>query len=226
MPTGTKDMAQRVQLRLEALTKRGLDSEVRRTLHRALKGLQRVIEDMGQQEVLIGQDPRLTTEGRKECLATVVLQKVRDLFWLGVLLRDAESAYDRLHRILFTGPKKAEKDEVLAFLREQEIRAKYKWLQQSEIDLAYRQAVEQGNDEVVRTLVFAPGGSLVSPSVQEDIETQQAKTTNPEAFRKLEDLKMLRQELGILAEQTWQWLRSVGAGSFNSSADIGKSIAA
>lgn len=219
-------MAGRVQLRLEALTKRGIDSEVRKTLHRALKGLQRVIEDMGQQEVLIGQDPRLTIEGRKECLAAVVLQKVRDLSWLGVLLRDTDTAYDRLHRILFTGPKKAEKEEVLAFLRQQEIRAKYKWLQQSEIDLAYRQAVEQGNDEVVRTLVFAPGGSLVSPSVQEDVETQQAKATNPEAFRKLEDLKMLRQELGILAEQTRQWLHGVGADPSNSSADVSKPVAA
>ncbi len=219
-------MAQRVRLSLEALTKRGLDSEVRKTLQRALKGLQRVIEDMGQQEVLIGQDPRLTIEGRKECLATVVLQKVRDLTWLGILLRDAETAYDRLHRILFMGPKKAEKDEVLAFLREQEIRAKYKWLQQSAIDLAYRQAVEQGNDEIVGALIFAPGGSLVSPSVQEDIESQQAKATNPDAFRKLEDLQMLRQELGILAEQTRQWLRSIGADPSNSSADVGKPLAA
>jgi hypothetical protein len=75
--------------------------------------------------------------------------------------------------------------------------------------------------------MFAPGGSLVSPSVQEDIETQQAKATNPEAFRKLEDLKMLRQELGILAEQTRQWLRGVGADpSKKPSADVGKPIAA
>ena len=226
MPTRTKDMAQRVRLSLEALTKRGLDSEVRKTLHRALKGLQRVIEDMDQQEVLIGQDPRLTIEGRKECLATVVLQKVRDLSWLGILLRDTDAAYDRLHRILFTGPKKAEKDEVLAFLREQEIRAKYKWLQQSAIDLAYRQAVEQGNDETVGALIFAPGGSLVTPSIQEDIETQQAKATNPEAFRKLDDLKLLRQELGILAEQTRQWLRGVGADPSKPSADVSKPLAA
>lgn len=226
MPITTKDMLQEVRLRLEALTKLGIDTEGRKTLHRALKGLQRVIEDMEQQEVVIGQDPRLTGEGRKECLTTVVLQKVRDLSWLGVLLRDADTAYDRLHRILFTVPKKIQRDEVLAFLREQEIRAKFKWLQQSEIDLAYRQAVEQGNDEIVGALIFAPGGSLVSPSIQDDIERQKAKAINPEGFRKLDDLQILRQELAILAKQTREWLRGLGADSLNASVDVSKSLAA
>jgi hypothetical protein len=226
MPITTNDLKQQVRLKLEALTKQGIDTEVRKTLHRALKGLQRVIEDMEQQEVLIGQDPRLTGEGRKECLATVVLQKVRNLSWLGVLLRDADTAYDRLHRILFTDPKKTQRDEVLAFLREQEIRAKYKWLKQSEIDLAYRQAVEQGNDEIVGALIFAPGGSLVSPSIQDDIDRQKAKAINPEGLRKLDDLQILRQELGILAKQTREWLRGLGADSSNASVDVSKSLAA
>lgn len=226
MSPTTKDMAQRVQLSLDALTKRGIDSEVRKTLHRALKGLQRVIEEMGQQEVLISQDPRLTCEGRKECLATVILQKVRELSWLKIILRDADSAYDRLQRLLFTGPKKREGNEVLAFLREQGIRAKYKGLPQKEIDQAYEQAVEQGNDEVVRALIFALGGSLVSPSIQKDIEKKQAKALSPEGFRKLDDLKLLREELGSLTDQTAQWLRGLGDDWSNPSAEVSKSIAA
>lgn len=222
----TKDMAQRVQLSLEALTKRGIDSEVLKTLHRALKGLQRVIEEIGQQEGLIGQDPRLTCEGRKECLAMVILEKVRELSWLGIILRDADVAYDRLQRLLFTGPKKAEGNEVLAFLRERDIRAKYNGVPQDEIDRAYKQAVKQGDDEVVRALIFAIGGSLVSRSIQEDTEKKHAKAKNPEGFRKLDDLKMLRQEIATLTDQTAQWLRRLGDDSPNSLANVNKSIAA
>lgn len=214
MSTITSDMAQRVQRRLEAVTEQGLDSDVRKTLHRALKGLQRAIEDLGQQKVMISQDSRLTEEGRKACLATVVLQQVRDLSWLGTLLREAEAAYDRLYRILFPGPQKAAGDAVLAYLREQEIRARCMKLQQRERMLVYRQAVAQGKEEIIRALAGGPGEALVPPSMQESIVREYVQASHPEAYKRLEDLHLLRRELGIVAEQTWDWLRDLGTEPF------------
>lgn len=210
MSTTTSDLAQRVQRRLEAVTAQGLDSDVRKALHRALKGLQRAIEDLGQQEVKISQDSRLTEEGRKACLATVVLQQVRDLSWLGTLLREAEAAYDRLYRILFPGPQKAAGDAVLAYLREQEIRTRCMKLQQRERTLVYRQAVAQGKEEIIRALAGWPGEVLVPPSMQESIAREHVMASHPEAYKRLEDLHLLCHELGIVAEQTRDWLRDLG----------------
>lgn len=211
MRTATTDMVRLVQRRLEALTAQGLESEGRRTLHRALKALQRAIEDLGQQEVVIGQDPRLTGEQRQACLATVVLQQVRDLAWLGILLREAEAAYVRLHWLLFAGPKKAGGDIVGMFLLEQAIRARCKTLPQHDMMLVYRQALVHGHEEIVRALVGGPGEALVGPSMQEALAKPHVQATQPEAFRRLEDLQLLRQELGLVAEQTQHWLRELGA---------------
>lgn len=214
MSTITSDMAQRIQRRLEAVTAQGLDSDVRKTLHRAIKGLQRAVEHLGQQEVMIAQDPRLTEEGRKACLATVVLQQVRDLSWLGTLLREAEAAYDRLYRLLFPGPQKAVGDAVLAYLQEQEIRTRCMRLQQRERTLVYRQAVAQGNEEIIRALAGGPGEALVPPSMQEAIAREHVQASNPEAYKRLEDLQLLCRELGIVAEQTRDWLRDLGTEPF------------
>lgn len=226
MPANTHDMAHRIRDSLEALNAKGIDSETRKTFHRALKGLQRAFEDLHQDEILIRRDSRLSCEARTECLATTVLQKLREMSWLWLLLRDADAAHDRLHRRLFTGPGKAKENPVIAFLREQEIRVKWKKLPQGEVDSAYRHAIEQGNEEVVRALIFNLGGSLVSPAVREQIEKQRALSANPDSIKKLEDLRLLRQELGLLADEIRQWLHDLGSSSSNRHADGESSVAA
>lgn len=226
MPTNTQNMALRIRISLETLNAKGIDSETRKTFHRALKGLHRAIEDMREDEISIRLDSRLSCEARTECLATTVLEKVQELSWVWLLLRDADLAHDRLYRRLFPEPAKARGNPVIAFLREQEIRSTHMRLPQCEIDSAYRHAITQGNDEVVRALTFALTGSLVSPAIREQIEKQQALSVNPEGFKKLEDLQLLRQELGLLADEIRQWLHSLGARPSNYRADGGSPVAA
>ena len=62
--------------------------------------------------------------------------------------------------------------------------------------------------------------SLVSPEIREQVAQVQARTKNPAAFQPLDDLKVLRPELGLLAEQAVQWLRGLGANPQDPSAVV------
>src|SRR5215208_4122725 len=122
MATSTKDMHKRIQLALASVAQHGIGSDVQEKLLGALTGLLRSVDEMANNESLIAVDPRLTFEGRAERLATVAQAQVAKLSWLGTLLTEAEAAQDRLEKLLFTKGERPKGNEVLQFLREQEIR--------------------------------------------------------------------------------------------------------
>lgn len=218
----TSDMLKRVQFQRQALDRRIEKGEALNTHLQRLTNLEKLVQDFSGTQAAIQQDPRYTGEGKAQQHATAAQQFTASLAWLWDLPNVLEEASHRLKNLLTTKPKPPVGNDILAFLREQEIRSAYRGKKQSDIDAAYGQAIARGDEETVRALVLAPGGSLVTPAIQEETERLQAKVTNPAAFQALAELTEIRGLAEELVKQFDAWLRGLGANPQDSASVVRK----
>lgn len=127
---------------------------------------------------------------------------------LGFLTSAQASTDDDLarYRMLLCTTPKSDKSEVLAFLSEQEIRAKYADAPPHVVLMAYQLAVTEGHYEGQRALTQGPLGSLVDKEFQHRALLDHAKKTQPAVYESFEQAQIMKEHLDSLADQAQQVL--------------------
>src|SRR5688572_1117671 len=121
MATTTSDMLKRVRLQHQMLDKRTEKGEALSTHIQRLADLEKLLNDFISKQSAIQQDLRYSSEGKIQQHAKAAQEFAASLGWLWDLPNVLEEAGQRLKNLLGTKPKQTVGNEVLAFLREQEI---------------------------------------------------------------------------------------------------------
>lgn len=174
---------------------------VRQWLHREFTTLATKAEK-------IHADASLSDVGKRQRLADLATKQ--ELRFLTTKRTEIQANLERYQGILFTTPK-SERDPVLAYLNEQEIRSELKGTSQHERDLAYLNAVQADQHETVRALTAGPRGSLVSAEFQQRIMNEHAQKSQPAVFANYEQAQILKEHLDSLETHATQVLQALGA---------------
>jgi hypothetical protein len=191
---------------------RGFDDDGLERRNIALKKLQEGVSAVAAEEDAILKDRTLSDEGKGRKRATLAGRVVGNFAWLGQMLVQADQAKMRLQEVLY-GPitEQSKRDAVVQQLRDQEVRQDVRGLDINQRNAHFLTALESDQLEVVRAMLDAPTGPMISPDVLERGKTAYATRTAPETFEQLGFVEHLREHLGALSESTAQWLRHLGA---------------
>jgi hypothetical protein len=175
--------------------------------------LEQLLEKAVEREAAISRDSRLSDEGRRLAKAELAQSLIEDMRWLGNERRKSIEIQTRMRALVLDyleRPKDVDPD--IAYKREKEIRDDYRARPQQERDLAFMKAAEVRNAEVMRALLTAPG---IEPWISEDIhrrgDTVYGRAKNAEIWGRLEDLDVLLDYVGGLADHAALALVSMGA---------------
>jgi hypothetical protein len=209
MTSFTKDLQQ--QLRLHASAMDHAQAPKLPGWAKALTKLSTGLDMHAAGEARIEADRRLSPEGKRQAVAK--LARDLDVQWLRTLQDDVAKALARIGKLLFSPlpDPKGDVPSLLAFLREQEIRSRYEGAKTTEIDLAYANAVERSDIETQRALLLAPGGSLVTEKVREQLADEHARRTHPEAYAEWQNLQQTQAHVARLEQQLETWATGLGA---------------
>lgn len=157
-------------------------------------------------------DRALSPEGKVQKLATLAERITPDFSFLGNVLQQADAARDRLTKLLYDPiTAKPKGNEIVIFLREQEIRQALRSASASERQAKFLLALEADDLETSRALLDWPGGPMISADIRRRGEEAYARRVNAPAWEKLQAVEYMREHLASLATQTGQWLMSLGA---------------
>jgi len=157
-------------------------------------------------------DLTLTQQGQMQKLMKVGPHAVPMFANVGIVLSQADQAQTRLRALAFGALTARPKgDATEAFGREREARDFLRTMSHSEKNSAFLKAVDTQDLEVVRAMLTAPGGAMVSDEIRARGEEAYAKRTNPAVLDKLKAVAVLREQLTVLATQVAQWLLHLGA---------------
>jgi hypothetical protein len=182
------------------------ESEVR------LKVKERV-EAFGLKEDAILANRTLSNEGKQTALAKLVNDSLESLAFVGRVVSDLESDARGRRATLFTvkPPPSWGSDASLQYQRGKETRDQLRGLSQPERDSRFVQAAEADHEATLWSVLDAPDAQ---PMVTEEIKVraleERAKRREPQAFRRLQQLEVLREELAGLRDHVVLWLRQLG----------------
>ena len=184
------------------------------------------VEELQVAEQGILRDRTTSDEGKMNALAVLVEKSVEKFRSLGKQIEQASTSLREHERQLFGGlidpPQETEIKHLTREIRASEIRAAHEG---DTYDAVFVQALEQGNLEVARALLDAPGGSLVSAEVLERGKVAYAQRTNKALYEKWQSVERRREHLQGIANFIAQVLRRMGAGPENVAAALGDDVA-
>jgi hypothetical protein len=214
----TYDMTGFVRTSLAVIdSRRGKDSECWVRYRQDIDSLGLAVDDFAKQETAIRADIALSERGKIARLVAAAQKKSVELGWWWKKPGELAAAEERLTNLLYAGNKRPAGDPVLQFLREREIRDALKGKKQSEIDSLYYNAVANRQEETLRAMIDAPGGPMPSDGAQAQVAEQQARSSNPGAFRALGELGDIRVLLDLMVARAAKWLQALGASLANGS---------
>lgn len=136
------------------------------------------------------------------------LAKKTDLSFLTSAQTETESDLARYHRLLFTLPK-SERDPILAFLCEQEVRNAYKD-QPLHIRMeAFGKAMQDGQYEIARALVSGPLGTLVPADYKREVMKEHAQRAQPAVYENYEQAQIMKEHLDSLHDHATSVLQAL-----------------
>lgn len=188
-----------------------VDDGMRETQLDTLRKVNEILQMHAEQENSISVDRRLSEKGQEEKVIELAKSTLAKLKFLSEREIEADMAYTRLEAVIFTIPKAPEGNEVVQFLREQEIRSFLRGFTPAERMLRYIQAVERDDKDMIRAFRLAPGESLIPNDIRERVDRERHEQTNPSGVTKLSSLDVMRQQLHELNDSLVQWLRGYGA---------------
>jgi len=151
----------------------------------------------------------LSSEGQQQQVAKLSEDLLANLAWFRHVLQDLEAELAQQRTDLFT-VEVTVKDDLLRYHRLREIRDRMAGLNQAERDVAYLTASQQDQAETLLALQDAPGGSWVTPDIQQRADTERAKHQQPDLFNAYTQNELLHEHLHSLADHLAAMLRSYG----------------
>jgi hypothetical protein len=184
------------------------------TLHAAYDRLETQFNGFRDQLAKIVVDPRLSPEGQRMKRVELATKWLEELKWLATQVVDATAAVARLRALAFALPpiitKRDPRDQCA---RDLFIVLRYVDQDQAARDIRFLKAyqAEGGPDvETIQAMLDAPGGSLVSPEMQDRAQRQYAEQTKPDLLHTLEQTKGMLDLLQGPADHVQRWLTGLG----------------
>lgn len=187
----------------------GFDADGAERWQAILAKLEQLIQPVATEVNTVMNDLTLTQEGQRQKLMAIGPRVVNNFKNLGVVLSEADKAKARLETVLFAPiTTKPTGDAVVTFLREDAIR---RTVGKAQAGTELLLATERGDIETMRALLDWPGRPMIAEDIKKRAFDAYAQKTNPTAWEKLRFIEVLRDNLEVLATQTAQWLRHLGA---------------
>ena len=143
----------------------------------------------------IRDDTSLSPDGKRQRIAE--LAQKTDLGFLTSARTETEENLAQLRTLLFAIPK-SEREPILGFLHEQEVRLVYKDAPPHVRMEAFRKAMQDGQVEIARALVSGPLGSLVPAEYQQEVIKEHAQRTQAPVYENYQQAQILKEHLDSL----------------------------
>lgn len=171
-----------------------------------------ILEAHAVQENAISVDTNLSDAGQQAKIVELAKETLKKLRFLLSKADDTAGAYNRLEALLLAVPDAPKnQNELITYLREQEIRTWLRSLSAPDRMQKYQLAVQQENAETIRALRLAPGEPLIAKDIQDRFDREHLERTKPQEMLRLHSLGVIRDELHALAVQLFRWLQGYGA---------------
>ena len=189
--------------------KPGFDDDGKAVWLAILQKLDELVRPVAVEVDAVEKNQQLSNQGRQDMLMKIGPRVVGNFVNMGIVLKQADTAKERLEKILFDPiTSKPTGDAVVTFLREDAIR---RATGKAGAEAKFLKALDTDDLESARALLDWPGGPTVSDAIVKRGRVAYAQRTNPDAWQKLQYVEFLRENLAALAAPVAQWLIHLGA---------------
>lgn len=152
-------------------------------------------------EKKLAADSNLTATGRFNKMKDAVQTFFGDMGWFRTEKRQAGEKIVSLHTKLFTLPA-SKLNEVAQELRDGELRADLRDLDQPHRDTAYLLAAQRDDIDMLRAFQKAPGATpLITPELRRRADVERAQRLDPTAYQSFVETSELLEHFQILARE-------------------------
>mgnify|MGYP001170082748 FL=1 len=157
-------------------------------------------------------DRFMSDEGKRVKLTEEATKALDTFKGFASKIQDVEDNLRQLRNRLFVveRPKGTEIVQLRQLHREQEIRAHYEGLTQSELDVAFLNASEQDRDETLLAFLDAPWGPMVNEDIKGRALDARAKRVFPKDYEIFKQNEGLLEILNMVRDSLATWLRGLG----------------
>ena len=181
------------------------------------------VESFEKREKTIVANRSLSDEGKRQQLTNMATEALNQFPGLLSSMRHLHDSLGQLRRKMFT-IELPKNNEVVAFLRQQEIRGGYLEANANERDTAFLLASERLDDEAMVAFLDAPGGPMVSDETKDRAFEARAKKLFPEDFKVYSQQLMLQEVLEMILNSIAKWIAGLGVPPEKIDLELGTTI--
>lgn len=181
------------------------------------------VESFEKREKTIVANRALSDEGKRQQLTNMGTEALKQFPGLLSSMRNLKDSIGQLKRKMFT-IELQKGNEVVAFLRQQEIRSGYLEANANERDTAFLLASERLDDESMVAFIDAPGEPMVSDETKGRAFEARAKKLFPEDFKVYSQQLMLQEVLAMILGSIAKWIAGLGVPPETIDQELGTTI--